>query len=280
MGINIVNIEPGSPEWVIWRQKGIGASVAAAVLNECKFKTAYQLFQELTNRKPAFDGNSATERGTELEPAARAAYEIDNDFVDAPAVCIVHPEYDFIKASLDGWIADAKTIVEIKCPSKDSHEMAMKGEVPRHYWIQMQHQLMCAPEAEVGHYWSFRDSKGVKVLVYPDLAFQKQLLESELAFWELVQSDTPPPLTDRDTKVITDDTFIKDLCTRLIELKAMSDAKEIKAAEAKRQGDLLKSEIIDRGGHRKVRCGGVLVSKSSSNGKDSYRVTFGAANEA
>lgn len=267
MGLRIVNVKPNSPEWALWRSNGIGASNAAAVLGKCKFKTAYELFLELTNRKPGFEGNAATERGKELEPAARASYEIDQGFVEAPELCLMHPKYDFITASLDGYRAEDRIVLEIKCPSEASHKMALEGEVPEYYWIQMQHQLMVS-EAELGHYWSFRDGSGVLVEVNPELEFQADLLKAELAFWELVQSDIAPPLTDRDTKLIIDNTEMISIAEKLKALKAD------KSKKAKELSDSLKAQFIEIGGHNKVRCGDVLVSKSLTKaGKDSFRLT-------
>lgn len=262
-----VELEQGTPEWLAWRKGGLGASNAAAVIGVCKFNTPYELFMQMTGRLPAFEGNRATEAGNEMEPKARASYEIEHDFVDMPATCVEHPVHSEIRASLDGLREDGKVILEIKYPSQASHDIAVSGMVPEHYYPQCQHQLMCVPEAEELHYWSFREEKGVKVVVYPDPIYQRMLLEAELAFLDLVKNATPPPLMDRDAKLV-DDAVIKDICQRLIELK------DTKGKEAKEESDSLKSKVIELGGHGKVRCENVLISKSlTKTGKESYRMT-------
>jgi hypothetical protein len=120
---------------------------------------------------------------------------------------------------------------------------------------------------------SYRDDHKALVEVRPDLEFQKKLLEAEIAFWDLVKTDTPPPLTERDAKVV-DDQNIADLCKQLIDLKSQTNKK------AKAASDKIKADIILWGGHNKIRCGNVLISKTmTAAGKESYRLTVSGRGE-
>ena len=56
--------------------------------------------------------NAAMVRGTELEPAARAAYEVRTGAVMQPLVMRDGP----YSASLDGITLDGGLILEVKCP--------------------------------------------------------------------------------------------------------------------------------------------------------------------
>lgn len=260
------DLQQNTPEWLAWRMGKIGASSAAAVLGECKYQTAYGLWLVMTGRAEGFRGNEATDRGLEMEPKARASYEILNGFVEMLPTCVQHNEHEKIIASLDGLSFDGKTILEVKYPSQESHERALNGEVPRHYWIQCQHQLMLVPRAEACHYWSYREGNGALVKVVPDLEFQQFLLSAELAFLELVASDVAPSLTERDAKIV-DDPAIINICEELLKLK------EDKSKLAKVKSDQLKAEVIKLGGHNKIRCGGVLISQSQTG----YRMTTARA---
>lgn len=260
------DIQQNTPEWLAWRMGKIGASSAAAVLGKCKYQTAYGLWLVMTGRAEGFQGNDATERGLEMEPKARASYEILNDFVEMPATCVQHDAYPKIIASLDGLSLDGKRILEIKYPSQESHESTLSGKVPEHYWIQCQHQLMLVPDADACDYWSYREGNGALVKVVPDAPFQALLLASELAFLKLVETDVAPPLTERDAKVVSDP-IVMDLCRELLVLK------EDKSKSAKAKSDLLKAEVIKLGGHNKVRCGSVLISQSQTG----YRMTTARA---
>lgn len=271
---NIVNdLIQGSPEWIVFRAKHLGASDAAAIMGLSPYKTAYQLWCEKTNRAQAFEGNAATEAGHRMEDVARASYEIQQGFVEMPPVCVEHSKHPIISSSLDGLSDDHKTILEIKYASQKSHEMALSGQVPEHYYIQCQWQLACVPEAEVCHYFSYRDGNSALIEVKPNADLQAKLIEAGLAFWDLVKLDTPPPLTDKDAKLV-DDPQVIDICKRLLSLK------DVKGKEAKQESDALKVKAVVIGGHVRIRCGGVLISRSvTKSGADSYRMTVSGGNE-
>jgi putative phage-type endonuclease len=261
-----IELNQNSEEWLGWRKNKIGASEAAAVLGKCKYNTPYSLWLTKTGRNEGFQGNAATLRGSEIEAKARASYEILNGFVEMPPTCVEHPQYNRIAASLDGLSHDGKVILEVKYPSEASHQMALEGKVPEHYYIQCQHQLMCVPEAEVCHYWSFREGNGALVKVLPDPVFQALLLQTEISFLGLIDKDVAPPLTERDALIVEDEQ-IASICKQLLELK------EQKTNHSKQMAEVLKAEVIKLGGHNKIRCGNVLISYSDSTGKKTYRMT-------
>lgn len=262
----IIDIQQQTPEWLAWRMGKVGASEAAAILGKCRFNTPYSLWLVKTGKVEAFKGNAATQAGNDIEDKARASYEILNGFVDMPAACVVHDEYPEISASLDGLSDDRKKILEIKYPSQESHALALSGEVPEHYYIQCQHQMMCVPEAESCDYWSYRESNGALVTVVPNKPFQATLLHAELAFLDLVKSDIAPALTEKDAKIVSSPE-IQAMCNELIALKAE------KGKSAKEKSDWLKCQVIEVGGHSRIRCGSVLVSRTLGKDKFSYRVT-------
>jgi len=263
----IVTLIQGSPDWHAWRINVIGSSRAAAIIGVSKFQTAYELWCEMTGRRPGFEGNAATAQGNAMEPAARAAYEMNEGFIECPPICVLHPTIEFIGASLDGLNLESKIPVEIKYPGAESHSMAVNGEVPHHYWVQVQHILMCLPDAPMAHYISHRVDGQAKVEVHHDLEFQKKLLEAEIAFWDLLKQDIAPPLTERDAKLV-DDPEVKAICSELLSVKDKKDK------ASKLHADALKAKIVALGGHNRVRCGNTLVSKSqAASGKDSYRLT-------
>lgn len=271
--MRFLELEQGSPEWHAWRASGLGASDSAAVIDQCKFKTPYALWAQKTNRVPAFEGNAYTEAGNAMEPKARASYEIEHDFIEMKPVCVTHPEHDFILASLDGWNAEVGIILEIKYVSEATHEMAKAGKVPDHYYPQCQQQLMCVPEAKELHYYSYREGDCAKVVIKHDKEFQERLLFALVAFWKLIKSDTPPPLSESDAKIIENNAPIQTLCDELVSLS--NEPKPTKEQVARMTN--LKEQVVKLGGHTKIRCGSVLVSKSiTKTGKSSYRLTLSA----
>lgn len=191
--------------WHEWRKKGLGSSDAPIVMGVSPWMTPYQLWEQKTNKvKKEFTGNWATERGNKLEPIARAQYEFEQG-CESKAILVVNAQYPFIRSSLDGYNTVDDAVLEIKCPGKDDHAKALEGSVPEKYFPQIQHQLLTMSQAKVCHYYSFDGEKGVLVVVYRDEAYQLKLFEALCKFWNCVQTDTPPPLTDKDFKRVADD---------------------------------------------------------------------------
>lgn len=259
------SIIQNSPEWHARRLRGVGASEVAAVLGICPYNTAYQLWQVKTRRVEGFEGNSFTLHGQETEGRARARYELLT-MEDMPPAFAQHPKYEVCFANLDGINSDNSLILEIKCPKgRSTLDSALANTVPAHYIPQVQYQL-AVTGADLLHFFVYHDETKQQALVEvkPDIEYQGMLINEVLKFWEFVKTDTPPPLTDRDVKEITNNTVISAHCALLKELK---DNKK-----AKVESDKLKAKIIELGGHSKIRCGDVLISKNAKG----YRMTVSA----
>ena len=86
----------------------------------------------------------AMRRGTEVEPIARAEYEISTGY-DVDQVDFVDHEYlANTGASPDGLVRK-DGMVEIKCPQPKAHlETLRSREIDRKYMLQMQWQMECA----------------------------------------------------------------------------------------------------------------------------------------
>jgi hypothetical protein len=137
-----------SPEWVAARLGRLTASRVSDALSTLKRggesagrrNLRVQLVLErLTGRPqdvivPTFD----MERGTELEPEARAAYEADTGIMVESVGFVMHDEL-MAGCSPDGLTADG--LIEIKCPKAATHLDYLRGELPREYWLQIVHGL-------------------------------------------------------------------------------------------------------------------------------------------
>lgn len=106
-------------------------------------------------------------------------------------VCVQHEGYPWLRASLDGWNAERKIPLEIKCPGRKDHFVALGGRIPDKYLPQIQHILMVTGAREL-HYFSYDGQNGVIVIVEADADYQQRLFEAELTFWNSVQSGIAP----------------------------------------------------------------------------------------
>ena len=99
--------------------------------------------QRLTGQVQESFTNAAMERGTELEPFARAAYEIRNSAIVEETGFIKHPRIEWSGASPDG-LVDSDGLLEIKCPNTSTHiGYLLDGIVPSQYIPQMTWQIAC-----------------------------------------------------------------------------------------------------------------------------------------
>ena len=256
----------GTSEWLSWRRQGIGGSDAPVVMGTSPFKTPLELWREKVGLESGFEGNWATRRGNELEPVARAHYELITDLEMSPAL-FVHPGYPFMRASLDGWNAEHRRVLEIKCPGKDDHETAKAGRVPAKYYWQLQHQLFVTGGASAD-YFSFDGEAGVVVTVDPDQEAQAKLLAECEAFWKCVTEKVAPKLTDRDFLQVA----LLSEEERKLEEAFVSTNSEIERLEKIRQA--IRERYITttaKFSHPRIQVGRVRVVRSTRKGSLDYK---------
>ena len=144
-----MTIEQGSPEWFALRAGKVTASRVADILAKTKTgpsasRQNYLIelaIQRTTGIIQESYTNAAMEWGTQTEPQARVAYEVNtNNFVDQVAF-IDHPNIAWFGCSPDGLVSD-RGLVEIKCPNSATHwEYFKSKKPPQKYFIQMQAQI-------------------------------------------------------------------------------------------------------------------------------------------
>ena len=142
-------IEQGSNAWHQMRLGKVTASRVADILAKTKTgpsasRQNYLIelaIQRTTGIIQESYSNSSMEWGTQTEPQARVAYEVNtNNFVDQVAF-IDHPNIAWFGCSPDGLVSD-RGLVEIKCPNSATHwEYFKSKEPPKKYFIQMQAQM-------------------------------------------------------------------------------------------------------------------------------------------
>lgn len=209
----LIDLVPGSKEWLAWREKGIGASEAATIMGENPFQTQYQLWAEKTGLVPPADlsNNPHVQRGVRYEEAARESFEATHRDFAIPLLA-EHPEYRFIRASFDGISVDGYPL-EIKCPSgrrleaaRAKHDGVKEGTyVPLtygdmlemeigYYYGQVQQQMLVA-QAGFGilYIYDVENEVGYGFIVRADLDYQDRLVEACGVFWQHVLDGTEPP---------------------------------------------------------------------------------------
>lgn len=262
----ILTLIQGSEEWHQHRMLYRNASEAAAVMGVSPWLTPYQLWELKTGRRSQ-EVNFAMQRGTELEPAARAAYELATGYIMEPAV-MVSGDYS---ASLDGISLPGDLILEVKCPVKgrdsETWKEAEAGRVQPHYYWQVQQQLMVSGATNADFY-VFDGEDGIVVEVLPCLQDMEQLRLAWDDFWVFIRTDSPPPLTSADT-VIREDSVWQSAAEDYITQKQAAE-------EATKAVEQAKTKLADLAQHNNERGFGVSVCKfwKGNSGKQEVRVTL------
>ena len=257
----IVQLVQGSQEWLDYRLKMRNASETAAMLGVSPWMSPYQLWLLKTGRATT-KTTAAMQHGTDMEPAARAAYEAQTGKVMQPLVL----QDGAYSASLDGMDLDGQLIVEIKCPYKGPSSVlwneAMVGEVPAHYELQVQHQLMVSGAA-LAHLWVFDGTQGLLLPIERHEGAMDRIRTGWDLFQQFVESDTPVPLTDADT-VLREDTAWTAAAQAFSEAKRATDAADAALAKAR-------DELVALAQHPREQGSGVSVTRYWKAGSVDYK---------
>jgi putative phage-type endonuclease len=222
-------IEQGSQDWHSWRLQGIGGSDAPIILGHHDFGTPWQLWAEKRGMVTREPNEFIVQKGLYLEPKARACYAILND-LEVPPCLVQHLEIPWLRASLDGWNAETRFLLEIKYMGKDAHEAVKHGVIPEKYRVQMQHQF-AASGGDEGDFLSCIEigeveNKHVEIAtarIHRDDIFIKKMIEIETQFWEKVVQGIPPEFVKEDFKSIRGKGF-KKLFEEYEQLRAKIEA--------------------------------------------------------
>lgn len=140
-----------SPEWFLFRSGKVSASKVADVMATTKSGPAAArknymmelLCQRLTGNVEQGFNSAAMQRGIDMEPMARSAYEVDTGVMVVEVGSIQHPLIEGFIASPDGLVND-DGLVEIKSPNTATHiEFLRTGKPDGRYVWQMMAQMAC-----------------------------------------------------------------------------------------------------------------------------------------
>jgi putative phage-type endonuclease len=272
-------------EWLEERRKGIGGSDAPVIyLGEYYGKTIQNLFYEKTGVAP-LDREEETadmRRGHRQEPVAAALFEEQTGLELFPAPEILqHPEFPFMRASLDRWAHDpadrhgADFPLEIKCPRFSAFLKWKREGIPEGALIQGQHYLAVtgAPRLFYGVFCAEVDEL-LTVSVDRDDELIEKLIWAEAGFWGHVIREELPPMPNADDRPDlppTPSEGAKVVRIRSVEWK--------EAVEALREATLLKDQVkmmeeeakanlIDQmGKHEVAEGGGARIHYTDTKGR-------------
>jgi putative phage-type endonuclease len=172
------------------REGRLTASVFASAIG-VGYDSRQKLWRQLTGREPRFEGNAATQWGSDNEIHAITAYEVaTGDIVQSAGGkqgFIISPTHDWLGCTPDGYVG-SDIVVEAKCPAS----MELYGKVPDHYMPQVQGQLFIT-RRELAHFvcWT---PEGLEIHEVPfDDDYWQECIVALSEFYSYWKSDTEPP---------------------------------------------------------------------------------------
>lgn len=178
----IVEIVQGTSTWNKWRDQGVGASDAPAIMGENPWKSREQLLKEKLNGLRV-GPNAAMARGTALEPEARSRYEQLNGIKVHPA-CLQSTHFDWLRASIDGLASDGSSVVEIKCGDRVYEYASSMRQVPKYYFGQLQHILAVTGLSTIDFWCYLPRRPEVHLRIDRENRYIVRLMEREEEFWQ------------------------------------------------------------------------------------------------
>lgn len=182
--MNVAEILHKPPEWHEQRRTCIGGSDANRIMKG----EMYQLWLEKTGRteRENLDDVLAVQLGTFTEPFNRFWFEKITGLTVEPPKRIVHPEYEFLAANLDG------VCEGLPWEAKHTGQYSKEDEILQRYYPQMQHQIMVAGTQKAILSVIFGNSRFQTFTIDLDIPYQQQLVAREMQLWQCIQNDTPP----------------------------------------------------------------------------------------
>lgn len=230
------------------RGKRLGGSDMAVVLGESRWKTRRQLWLEKTGQVPeqVAPDNDHQRRGKRQEAVMAALWKEQRGGKFIPTYSMTHPVHACLGGHPDRiWEepeTQARVLVEFKCPNVFYFKtLEQKAEAPLEWVIQARHYLLCNPllAYAVLYIYSPEVDRGLAIRIDRDAAFEETLVREGLAFWQLVETMTPPEETEAEEEaaaeeasfVATEDAELEALAAQYAEAQALAaDADAIKDA--------------------------------------------------
>ena len=265
--MKIIELEQRSQQWLDLRRSKIGASDCAAVMRDSRYKTPRKLWREKILGEEGCKINPAMQKGIDLEDEARAVFSRKLSFDFQPLVAL-HDLDDWIMASLDGWDADKKALLEIKVVGRKVFEAAERGDVPIEYIWQVQHQICVAqPDfAFIGFYYKPDDGSDAKTVEIPIQRSVQMIsdlrVELDIFYHNYMLAYVEPPIAKGDVIERRDPAWYGK-AAKWKEVKAKIAALEVEEKE-------LREGLIELAGEESCIGYGVSATRYECKGRVDY----------
>ena len=136
-------VEHGA-DWYNQRRQGIGGSDAAAVLGYSRWHSAYDVWRSKIDDTVTDADNESTRRGSRREPELIQEYSNVTGKQVYSTPHLIHPDYPYVCANLDGIIPNERVIEAKTARRSDGWGEPETEDIPIDYYLQTQHYMLIA----------------------------------------------------------------------------------------------------------------------------------------
>ena len=182
--------------WLAVRSKGIGGSDAAVILGLNDYKSPYELWLEKTGQAEPEDlsGNQRVYWGTKNEANIAEWFTETTGKKVRRLGTLQRKEHPFMLANVDRMVIGEDAGLEIKTAGVSQARKWKDDEVPDAYYCQCLHYMAVTGAP----YWYIAVLIGGNEASYKRIERNegdiKTLIDAEKEFWNLVETNTPPPV--------------------------------------------------------------------------------------
>lgn len=257
-------VEQRSKEWFKQRVGKITGSRVGAILGLSPFKKPSDVMREMVREyhgaESEFEGNIATNYGTTNENTAIFDFELETGLTVVETGLHVHPEYDWLAASPDGFIGD-DAVCEIKCPygKRDSDDFNSLVD-QSHYFAQVQIEMACTSRGKNYFFqWSPMGTR-LEIIDFSKVWFNENLSKLK-KFYDQYLLEIEKP--EKHIAPLIKNKEAEKEAQRFVDAKAAFD-------KAKAEMDEAKANLIKIANGEKSNISGLLVYPIEKSGSISY----------
>ena len=197
VAVGIKTLEMTYEEWKAARMKGIGGSDAAAAIGVSRWKSPLQLYLEKAGEIEQPEAGEAAYWGNVLEAIVADEFtKRTGKKVQRVNRILIHPEHEHMIANIDRRVVGENAILECKTTGAWNAKEWEGDDIPAEYVIQVMHYL-AVTGAEKAY---FAVLIGGNRFAWKEIARDEELIammvERERAFWDCVETETPPPISE------------------------------------------------------------------------------------
>lgn len=258
-----------SDQELLARKGWIGASDSPAIMGASPWRTRMDIWRDKTSPEVMrIEDNEYMVRGRELELWGREMFEsilAKHGEVEErlPARDVIHPEYPFIRASLDCANSEGPVRIFAEIKAQWEKDWAVNA-VPEKYEWQLHHQFLVTG-ATRGYFIGIHHKRDEIKVIRLERNEEKiqRLLSALIHFWYCVQSGTPPEPTDQEYVQVS----YPEAEMHALEYTQLTH--EIERLEARRE--LVKEMMLAQCKHPKTWIGHLKLNKITRVGQIDYK---------